>query len=178
MHTLSKRYSICTVDNNVQCAQLDYGANCKATVGYRFKGYQLNGERRLRCRKYSSTILQLEMVKSLLRNSVDTENTCERALCECDKRLAEKLSYLEDTSRLNTSYFGSFLTRNIQFRVSQQVRRLQLRGNLRSEMSELPKVGRVLRRVPRKIPFFLRLWKQGMLWPKNLLQVGPSVLQK
>ena len=43
--------------------------------------------------------LLLEMVNSLLRNSVDTENTCERALCECDKRLAEKLSYLEDTSR-------------------------------------------------------------------------------
>ena len=66
---------------------------------------------------------------------------------------------------------------NIQFRVPQQVRRLQLRGNVRSEMSELPKMGRVLRRVPRKIPFFLRLWKQGMLWPKNLLQVGSSVLQ-
>jgi len=72
-----------------KCAQLDYGANCKATVGYRFKGYKLNGERRLRC--------------------LDTENTCERALCECDKRLAEKLSYLEDTSSFDYhSKYGDF----------------------------------------------------------------------
>ena len=62
MLSLSKIYSTCTVDNNVQCAQLDYGANCKATVGYRFKGYQLNGERRLRCRKYSTYSLQSLLV--------------------------------------------------------------------------------------------------------------------
>jgi len=72
-----------------KCAKLDYGNQCKDTVGYSYKGYEVNGERRIRC--------------------MDEQNTCRRAICECDRRLAMDLAKLEDTASMDFhSKYGTF----------------------------------------------------------------------
>lgn len=72
-----------------KCAKIDYGNDCKDTAGYRYRGYEVKGERRIKC--------------------LDKEDTCKRAICECDKRLAMDLAKLEDTASYDFhSKYGSF----------------------------------------------------------------------
>merc|ERR1712113_205653 len=77
-----------------KCAKMDYGSTCKETNGYSFKGYiNKSGDRAIRC--------------------TNKRDTCSRALCECDKKLAEDLSKLEDTATMAySSKYGTFNFKN------------------------------------------------------------------
>ena len=56
------------------CAKMDHGDSCEYTNGYRFNASVVSeqGDRKLSC--------------------LDSENSCQRHLCECDRRFAERLS--------------------------------------------------------------------------------------